>query len=401
MKNRFFDLIRKNQDLILIFASALAIRALIVFFGLFIWGSNQALYNKSDFSYPEKLVNAWVQWDAHWYLDILDDGYDKDFPQVQPDDPLCHNKDGYCQRDFAFFPVYPLTVFAVKSITGINADILGIAISNMFFVFAVIGLYLLVKEIYNPDLAKYSAIAMMVYPVGYVFSGMMSESIFIFLLIIGYYAAYKKHWIVAGVIGAILSATRIVGILIIFSYLLLYLEQNNFKIVKSVKFYYKVLIAIAMSFVGIVGYMIYLQYHLGEPLAFLMIQNYWEKSTANLNPLFAIPFALIDYRVEGSMLAHFYNFGFLVLATTLFVWSSIKKILPMSLNIILLWFLIPMTSGTMLALSRYISVEFPIYILLGVICFRYPKYAPIILSIMSLLLGLMVSLYVSGNFIAV
>src|SRR3989338_4434316 len=53
-------------------------------------------------AYPENLVlDGWFRWDSGWYARIAQHGYN-------------NAPNAYCQRDTAFFPLYPLLVMATS-----------------------------------------------------------------------------------------------------------------------------------------------------------------------------------------------------------------------------------------------------------------------------------------------
>ena len=374
--------------------------------GLYFKKNNPNIELPSGFT--NRVASAWIQWDGHWYNDIVNNGYDRDFPKVAPEAEECNLGEGLCQRNFAFFPLFPLSVKlfqqVIQLVVPVRSDVLGIMLANVYFVAAAVIFFHLVAAMLGKRIAWTAYFALLFFPAGYVFSGMMSESLFFLLLVSAYYLAYKKKWLWAGILGALLSATRILGVLVIFSIVLLYWEQHRKNITfnaprsQTGKEFLLSLILIPM---GLLLFMLYLQNHTGNALAFLNIQDYFAKSGSDLNPLAGFLMAFTNYSIEGSLKNHLYNSSYLLLTIGFIIWNYFKKIIPCSLSTILLWLLIPLSAGTTLALPRYLLPLFPIYMLIGAVISRNKYLAGIYFAGSTLLLLYLISFYVSGNFLTV
>jgi hypothetical protein len=162
------------------------------------------------------------------------------------------------------------------------------------------------------------------------------------------------------------------------------------------------LAASVLPVLGLGFFMIFQYLTIGDGLAFLNIQKYWEKPVLGLNPIFAIPFSFIDFRLEGSLKIHLYNLFWVIFVTGTALWTYKKKLLPKFLQFISLWLFVPLTAGTMLAVSRYASIIAPLFISSGKISEKWPKLLLVILLIM-LASSQLVLLYfgVKGFWIAV
>jgi hypothetical protein len=76
-------------------------------------------------SVPEHLRELAMRSDGSWYISVARDGYEKK--------PFDLEK----EHNWAFFPLYPLTIRAVASVTG-QYRLMAIALSNLFFFLALI-----------------------------------------------------------------------------------------------------------------------------------------------------------------------------------------------------------------------------------------------------------------------
>ena len=403
LKN-FFSSLDKPVFWLILFA--VLSRFFVLGAGLYFQKNNPNIELPSGFT--NQVASAWVQWDGYWYNDIVNNGYDRDFPKSPPEAEECNLGEGLCQRNFAFFPLFPLSVKlfqqVIQLVMPVRSDVLGIVLANAYFVAAAVIFFHLVSAMLGKRTAWTSYFALLVFPVSYVFSGMMSESLFFLLMVATYYLAYKKKWLWAGIVGALLSATRILGVLVIFSIVLLYWEQHK----KNITFNAlrsqpgrEFLLSLFLIPMGLLLFILFLQNHTGDALAFISIQDYFAKSGSNLNPLAGILMAFTNYSVEGSLKNHLYNLSYFLLTMGLLIWNYFKKIIPLSAGTILIWLMIPMTAGTTLALPRYLLPLFPVYILIGTVLSKNKYLTGIYFTGSTLLLLYLINFYVSGNFLTV
>jgi Gpi18-like mannosyltransferase len=355
------------------------------------------------------LAENWVRFDGEWYLDIAKNGYDTNFPLVNPENIACNQGTGLCQRNFAFFPLYPTSINILHNLTGLSYEIAGILISNIAFIGCVLLLYILAKKLFNAKLAFTIAILFAISPLSYIFSALMSESIFAFLLLLTLLLSINKKYLLAGLVGCLLSATRNTGILVIIPMAMIYWKQNranlnsekvNFKKPSWMFLNSKMFLSLLMVPLGIIAFAVFLNSRVNDPLAFIHIQSYWEKPVDGVHPLLAIPFSIINYSLEGSLKIHLYNLAWFFGALIIFAIGLKRKLIPFFLNNIVLWLFIPLLAGSMLALPRYLSVLFPIYIIIGKLLVS-PLSKMLVFSISFLGLLLLSYFYINGYWITV
>ena len=338
----------------------------LIMLGLSGWNVNKAFYH----------------WDGVWYRDIVDNGYDTSYASQTPTDPYCTVREANCLRNFAFFPVYPILIKGFV-LVGIDSLYAGLIVSNVCNLLAIFLLYRLALEFWKDQTKAYiSALSMLVFPAAFIFGVYMTESVFICTFLLAYLLAYKKKWIYAGLAGLVLSATRNTGILFMICMVLLWLEQNNYNyknIFKDRKF----LIGLLLVPIGLLLFMTYLYFHVGDPIAFINIQAYWGKALVPGGPIGAMLFALYDWHLETNILNHLYNLSYLVLTVGLFSINIKKKWLPNSMSFILLWLVVPLTSGSTVSFSRYASVLFPIYLLVPILYSKHRRIFYVVLAISS------------------
>jgi hypothetical protein len=146
--------------------------------------------------------NLLFRWDSNWYGRIAQLGY-----EFFPDKP----------SSAAFFPLYPLCVRLVLMVTGTQVSLAGFLVSNT----ALLGAVILLRRLVALDFPKLSRVPertvwlFLLCPVTFFYSSTYTESLFILLSIAALLAARHRRWALAGLAGALLTATRINGLIIL------------------------------------------------------------------------------------------------------------------------------------------------------------------------------------------
>jgi hypothetical protein len=200
-------------------------------------------------------LDIWGQWDTGWYLDIAQNWYAAE----------AHYQD-YC--NYAFFPFYPTLIKLLGAVLG-NHYYAGLIISNVSLLGAAILLYKLVELDHDQEVALRSAKYMFIWPTSFVLSGVLSESLFLVLVIGCFYWARKGKWLTAGIAGFFLSLTRVPGVYVAIPLLYEYLKAKNFKL-KGIRVD---ILSLALLPLGLSVFCVYNYYLTGDFLAFVHIQQ--------------------------------------------------------------------------------------------------------------------------------
>src|SRR5437868_6855072 len=130
---------------------------------------------------------------------------------------------GYMYRDnAAFFPLYPLLEREVSSLLHIytNVFLAGMLITNLAFLGTLIVLYRFVEVEFDRETAKRTALYLAIFPTALFFFAAYNESLFLFFVLISFYAMRQGSWWIAGLFGGLATLTRSLGLalLVIFFY---------------------------------------------------------------------------------------------------------------------------------------------------------------------------------------
>ena len=210
---------------------------------------------------PPGLLDAGESWDGGWYLNIVKEGYSRE--------PV--NVDGaLVQRNYNFFPAYPMLVRGLfLPLSGRSLYYSGLLVSNLCALGALFLLYLYCRGRFGEEVARNSVVLAAFFPASYIFSSFFSEALFLLMLLALFLLAERRRWLLAGLAGAVLTATRINGIMVMIPAVLLFLRQRESWRAMPTRADLAPLAGLALMPLGLLAYMGYLWIHLGDPLAFL------------------------------------------------------------------------------------------------------------------------------------
>ncbi len=164
---------------------------------------------------PENsLSQAWLSlashWDSVWYEAIAKVGY------IGHEGP---NHIGPYTSNVAFFPGYPYLARAIILIFGVQAKIALLIVSQSA---ALLFWCLLFHILHNLAWREqiYAAILIMSFPTSWFLFMGYSESLFILIGCLMLWLAIKKRWVLSGISGVFMTATRLFGISILIAPLL-------------------------------------------------------------------------------------------------------------------------------------------------------------------------------------
>lgn len=291
------------------------------------------------------------KWDASWYYSIMAKGYDL----------IPYGNDGGDAANWAFFPLYPMMIRYIGRIIKIDMVTMGSIVSTVFFILSlIIGYLYIVETRRNKKLGIFYVLIMTFGMYSFYFSIVYTEALYIFLLSLSLYLLYKKKYILMGIIGALLSATRNMGVMLVFAvaaqYTAEYLKRDD----KSITGYFVTafkkpdfLLGISLIPAGLFSYMTYLKRLTGDYLAFAHIQVAWGRE--NSNPILK----LIKETLKALLHLDKFNFYFCAwagVAILISIYLAIeKRYYEAILGIIFI--LIPLSSGFQ-SIPRYIVGSF-------------------------------------------
>ena len=219
-------------------------------------------------------ANGLCRWDCNWYVKIAESGYDS-FPVP--------NK--ISAGNWAFFPLYPFFVGLLRLISGLPTMPLATATSIVLSMASTFVAWPLLER----NLRAYTLYCsfLLCGPFSIYFATFYTEVAFILLTNCVFLALKRSNYIVAGLFGALLSATRIVGVFIVFAIAVQGLMDYRSKHGSTAGFIRtslkqpQLLAAIFLAPLGLFAYMAYLYFLMGDGLAFQHVQRAWARVSGN------------------------------------------------------------------------------------------------------------------------
>lgn len=322
------------------------------------------------------LLYPWANFDGVHYLSIASDGY---------------------RDNERFFPLYPLLIRALSffdSPFGPVQFFVAFFLSNVSFLLALFVFYKLLRLDYSDHIAKRTILFLLVFPTSFFFASLYAESLFLLLLLLCFSLAREKRWLLASLCGMLLSATRIVGILI--------LPALAYELIKNEKRRLRGL-WLLLTPLGLIAYTIYNAWAFGNPLQFLANQQ----EVANSRTLLVFPVqTLVRYgKILSTVPTNQFEWWIALLEVTTFVfvgyllYAAWRRGVRFSYVVFTAFsFLIPVFSGTFSGLPRYVAVLFPIFITLAITKNKVPKFFYAAISIV--LLFLLLLFFSKGYYVA-
>jgi len=249
--------------------------------------------------------------------------------------------------------------------------------------------------------AQLAILFLLVFPTSFFFGAAYTESLFLVLILGSFYAARKKNWWLAGVLGAFASATRIVGIFLLPALLWEWWEQN-----KEIGNWRRMSSALPLLLIplGLLFYMRFLASYFQDPLMFFHVQPAFgaQGSAGKLILLYQVFWRYLKMVVTTKLDPLYFTVWLELLTTTgfgvLLVYAQFKRIRLSYLIFAVFAFLAPTLTGTFCSMPRYVLVLFPCFIALALIKNRV--FRTLFFVLCSMLLALATIFFTRGYWIA-
>lgn len=200
------------------------------------------------------ILSAWGTWDAGHYLRIAQFGYTQQFP-----------------LDRAFFPLYPLLIRVVHFVSFSTYLSAALVVSNLAAYGALLMLHRLTAHELGASTADRTIFYLVAFPTAFFLVAPYNHSLVLLCAAASLYAMRTGNWWLAGLMGALASGTRSVGVVLLLPFVYEYLRQRGFHW-KRIRFD-----ALGLLLVpgGLIAYAVYCRLAFGSFFAFADAQKYW------------------------------------------------------------------------------------------------------------------------------
>jgi hypothetical protein len=340
-----------------------------------------------------QLVPAWYSpgWDTEWYVDIARRGYA--WKKAAGTSPT------------AFFPLYPLLIRLGVLVTHRSYGVVALGLSNLSFLAALLYLWRLTAWEIGSRAAGRTILYTATFPTALFFFAGYTESLFLFLTVASFFHLRRRDWLLAGIFGALASATRVTGVLLFLPLAYEYARSCNF----SWRRLDPGVVSLALVPAGLLAFMLYLHWAVGDALAFSHSQHAWQKIFTlrlwagfleSLRQIIIVQPPASFYQAHNIINA---GVGALFLLWTAFASRRLPP--PYALYLVSFW-LMTLSSPAMYAgypvplvsLARYVLSLFPIFMYMGTLG-RRRAFHDVYLVLSVSMLALLTLVFVTGRWI--
>jgi Mannosyltransferase (PIG-V) len=370
-------------------ARPIAIGRLVVLFAVWAacvlvwsWAAWELVPLSERFVWPAELAEKappLARWDAGWYRTIVEQGYG---PAPPP----------RVFSEHAFFPLYPAAVFVVSRTAGADPFFSAIAVSAAAllaaaFLFAGEGL-----RRTSAAATMHAALFLLLFPTAFFFVAAYSESLFLLLSLAAFRQAARRRLATAVIAGALAGLTRPSAVALALPLALAWWAAAAESRSRSGRRPVEVAKALAVGAapaVAVLGWILGLGLARGEPGLFFRVESVWERGMG-------LPVAATGGSRSPSFLLDAASLALFALIALHQARRRRWSDAAWTAGAILL----PVSTGTLMSLSRYLVVVYPAFFALSEVFERRPRLRLLWWVVSAALLAAAVAAFVHWRWVA-
>ena len=149
-----------------------------------------------------------VRWDSNWFVRAAEQGWPRHLPMIH----------GHVAGNTtAFFPVFPLAMRWGSSATTLSPLTVGVIISAVTGLTAVVAIGFLVRRFAGSEGATRATLLFALFPGTFAFSLAYNEGIVLTCIALGLIALMDRRWWLAGLLGMLATATAPISLAFVLS----------------------------------------------------------------------------------------------------------------------------------------------------------------------------------------
>ena len=364
-----------------------------------------------------ELVQSWVRFDGIYFRAIAEFGYDEASRIIR------------WQQGFPFltaaFPLFPLLIHLAVPLFNGNYTAAAVAVPQTLTFLVLVALFRLVRLDFSRTAAWFSTLSLLTFPTFYFLLAPYSETIFLLLVILVFHEARVGRRGLAGLLGGLATAARIVGAPLLLgtfcldgAYQLWRARRTSshreaaerpsvspaegsasadgqeasagtrWGPLSSFRLWRERAFAPGSAFIlyppailiplGLVVYMLYQWWEFGSPLVFLRghASSEWKVGFDPLGPLRSLllpVYSLLardwtsDVFRTNLFNALFFYFGIVL---TIYAFRKLRSTYAFYA---LLALIVPTLSGSLISMPRFLLIAFPVFVGMGVLLEAHPR----------------------------
>jgi Gpi18-like mannosyltransferase len=243
---------------------------------------------QANFAGP-RWLEAWARYDAGWYRHIAEHGY--------------YYKGDRAQSSVPFFPAYPLVMRGLHNLFGGDLVTWGIPVTFVCGLLTSVLLYRWCSRRFGPKSAAFATLLLCVWPYAfYLYGAVYADAMFLAFVLLAFTFVDAGHPLLAGVAGAIATATRPVGLAVMLGLAAVVWEQRRRRGLSATRPSRDWWVLVSAG--GIGAYATYLWVTFGNPAAFAVAEGApgWnQKSKPNTWLKFEYFTRVVQFRRDGLL----------------------------------------------------------------------------------------------------
>jgi Gpi18-like mannosyltransferase len=237
---------------------------------------------------PECL-KGWVKYDAGWYRDIAERGY--------------YYKGKREQSSVPFFPAYPLTMRGLHGTFGGNMVTWGMPITFVSGLASAVLFHRWAARRLGRRAAAVGTAILCLWPYAfYIYGTVYADAMFLAFVLLAFSFVNAGHTVLAGLAGAVATATRPVGLAVLLGLVAVVWEQNRRAGTRPFRRRRDWWVLLSAGGVG--AYAIYLWVEFGTPVAFAVAEGApgWDQESGPATWLkFEYFTRVVEFRTRGLL----------------------------------------------------------------------------------------------------
>jgi hypothetical protein len=306
--------------------------------------STQLGWHRSLEPWQRQPWTALTGWDSVYYIRIAHAGYASG-PRV------------------AFFPLYPLLIRALETVTGLGDAIASLAVSNLGTLVGLAGIYVLGRDRLSPQHAWRAVLYLVLSPYAFALVLAYSEGLFIALASWLFVFSDRRRYLPAIALGVLAGLTRVNGLALIAPLVVVAWRR------RSVGSW----LVAASPAAGLACHMLWLWHAVGDPLAFVHAQGHWG-GHASFPPL-ALGEEFWQFAQTGRAIHLLSGLTVVVYLALLVPILRLRRFAPHRWDDTLYVagiFALPLLAGVLQSSGRFGLLAFPLFFALADLGLRWP-----------------------------
>ncbi len=328
-------------------------------------------------------VQNWYRWDAHWYINIAQNGYTN-------------------ATMTAFFPLFPIILkIAATILPGHSYVLASLLLNSVFIWIGLVGLgFLAYSETADVSIVFPTILVFMAYPVIFFLSAPYTEALFTALAVWGLWAIRQKKWYLAAGLTFLTVLSRPTGIILYVPLLYecaIVIGKNK---TIPVKDYAAGAVSLISAPLGLAVYSWYDFAKFGDPLAWLHAQSAWSHISV---PIWQAIYEELQFYIHKptsiDLVASLLLVGFII-------FTYKKQPMSYTLYCVALLFLIVAApihlsyyapgSASVTSAARYVIAAIPLFLYLGKLSAKHTTVTAIAVYGGLLLQGIFILRFLTG-----